>query len=77
MGCDVSSFVDEVTPQFVCASTSSTHFMDPAAPLSFPPAPPAPLAPPAPPAPLAPAPVPPASPASIAPLAHHAATAHQ
>ena len=71
MGCDVSSFVDEVTPQFVCASTSSTHFMDPAAPLSFPPAPPAP------PAPLAPAPVPPASPAPIAPLAHHAATAHQ
>ena len=68
MGCDVSSFVDEVTPQFVCASTSSTHFMDPAAPLSFPPAPPAPLAP---------APVPPASPAPIAPLAHHAATAHQ
>ena len=70
MGCDVSSFVDEVTPQFVCASTSSTHFMDPAAPL-FPPASSAP------PAPLAPAPVPPASPAPIAPLAHHAATAHQ
>ena len=63
MGCDVSSFVDEVTPQFVCASTSSsTHFMDPAAPL-FPPAPPVPA--------------PPASPAPIAPLAQYAALAHQ
>ena len=71
MGCDVTSFVDEVTPQFVCARTSPTHFIDPAAPLLKrvssllpPPAPPAPLAP------LAPAPAPPAHIDLLAASAH-------